>query len=100
MSKDSKYFRWLLVISGIVAAIAFIAPVAAYKLVDINFADSVMRRSGWPIIICFVLLIVGVSQDRLRGLWLVIPLAISLFWPVYLGISFGMAISDCQKTHP
>ena len=92
--------KWLLVASVVVAAVAFIAPWATYRFGGEDLAIKVMAVAIWPAIACLVLLVIGLFQARVRGLWLIIPLAVSLFWPLYVGISIGRDISDCQRKHP
>lgn len=51
--------------------------------------------SLWCAIICTVMLVVGLIEYRTRAMWLAVPLAVALIWPV--GFAFSYARCAAQN---
>ncbi len=76
----------LLTASGLAVA-AFLGPAISIFAFN-NFFQFLIWMIGDICIafICFVLLVVGLTQFRLRGLWLAMPLAVTCVWPLFLEV--------------
>jgi hypothetical protein len=72
--------RRLLMLSVFVATLAFAVPWLTH------FADR--GFSVGMVLLWFGLLIVGLIQHRLRGLWLLTSAPMALFWPIVLLVVF------------
>jgi hypothetical protein len=82
-------FRWFCVSSGAIAAIALIVPWATYNFIGIEAAAHVMRFAIWPLIACFLVLVIALVKERLKALWLIIPVAVTLVWPLCVGFIYA-----------
>jgi len=92
-------FKWFFVVSGVLAIAAFAGPLAVYYF-DMDLEFDAMFVASWSAIACVALLLIGVALFRVRGLWLAIPTAIALIWPIYVPVMLAKSIDDCRTLHP
>jgi hypothetical protein len=74
------------------SALAFGLPwIARFREDLVNLAVAATVAS-WSAVICLVLLVIALILYRFRGAWLLIPFAISLYWPsIFFAIISGCA---------
>jgi hypothetical protein len=96
--------RNLLIVSGVVAGISvFVSLVLPSLLVHFHRSPDFpsMTISVWCAIVCIGLFVAGVAWFRFRGLWLAIPMAVTLLVPVVViwSAAAGLAqlLDSCQK---
>lgn len=91
--------RWLLSVSECLAAFSLLVPSSLFFLRRFDWFDVSLHRASYCALASLLLLIVGVSMHRRRGLWLAIPVVIAFAFPVYFAVSWGLAIQACEQRH-
>jgi hypothetical protein len=91
--------RLLLAISSGLAAISLIPPWGLWAAGQFDLAANAFTLGCWCAFASVGLLVAGLFAVGRRGLWLMVPAAVALALPLYVGMSLGNAIAACEQRH-
>ncbi len=91
--------KWLLFLSGALAAFALLVPMSLFFTSQFDLYDSAQR---WAVACAWAsvgLLVLGLFMHRWRALWLIIPVLLAFAFPFYDAMSIGIGINECVQRH-
>ena len=93
----------LLPLSVALAVVSWIAGFLDATPIDDSYIQPwlgipVRYIAGWSSLACIALAVYGLIAHRLRGLWLALPLAVTLMWWAYNFWLWSAIMDACSKT--